>query len=68
MFCSQFDNNLAPISWTSDFYSCLILRLRMWATKIDFFFYQIYVHEKWIICRNFVAGNKIFVRKFSKGK
>ena len=56
MFCSPFDNNLAPILWTSNLYACLILRIQLWATKIDFFLIKFDVQKKWIICINFVAG------------
>ena len=61
MFCSQFDNNLAPIPWTSNFYACLILRIQPWATKIDFFFYQIWCPEKVDNLQKFCSRrNKIF--------
>ena len=38
LFCSQFGNNLVPNPWTSNLYACLILRIQLQATKIDFFF------------------------------
>ena len=61
MSCSQFDNNLAPIPWTSNLYACLILRIQLWATKIDIFFYQIWCPEKVDSLQKFCSRrNKLF--------
>ena len=62
MFCSQFDKNLAPILWTSSLYACLILRIQLWATKIDIFLHQIWCPEKVNNFQKYCSQrNKIFV-------
>ena len=61
MFCSQFDNNLAPFPWTSNLYACLIFRIQLWATEINIFFYQIWCPEKVDNLQKFYSWrNKIF--------
>ena len=61
IFCSQFDNNLDLIAWTSNLYACLILQIQLWTTKINVFFYQIWPPEKVDNFQKFCSRhNKIF--------
>ena len=61
IFCSQFDNNLDLIAWTSNLYACLILQIQLWATKINVFFYQMWPAEKVDNFQKFCSRhNKIF--------